>query len=152
MKIKIGKIEGKNFELDAEVLADTRATVCASSGAGKSYLLRGVIEQVGEKIQTIVIDPEGEYATLREVMDILVVGENGDLQANVASARLLARKIAETGVSAVIDLYDIPGSGDPWDKRRQFVAEFLTAIMNLPKSMYHPMLIIIDEADRKSVV
>lgn len=146
MKIKIGKIEGKNFELDAAVLADTRAIACASSGAGKSYLLRGIVEQVAGHIQTLVFDPEGEFGTLREVLDILVVGDGGDLQADVKSAKLLARKIAETGVSAVIDIYDLPGAGDPWDKRRWFVAEFINAIMNLPKSMYHPMLIIIDEA------
>lgn len=146
MKIEIGKIDGKNFKIDAEVLADTRAVVCASSGAGKSHLLRLIGEMVGKNIQTLFFDPEGEFGTLREVLDILVVGEGGDLQADVKSAKLLARKIAETGVSAVIDLYDMPGQGEPWDKRRMFVAEFLNAIMNLPKSMYHPMLIIIDEA------
>lgn len=146
MKIKIGKAQGKNFEIDADILADTRAIVCASSGAGKSYLLRGIVENVGEKIQTIIFDPEGEFSTLREELDILVVGENGDLQADIKSAKLLARKIAETGVSVVIDLYDLPGAGDPWDKRRFFVAEFITALMNLPKSIYHPMLVIVDEA------
>lgn len=154
MKIKIGKIEGKNFEIDADVLADTRAIVCASSGGGKSHLLRLIAEDVGEKIQTVIFDPEGEFPTLREGLDILVVGESGDLQVDIKSAKLLARKIAETGVSVVIDIYDIPGEvviegktyKDPWDKRRWFVAEFIGALMNLPKSMYHPMLVIVDEA------
>lgn len=147
MKFVIGSIDNKkSLTVDAQVLADTRALICASSGAGKSMLLRHITEQVAEKIQTIIVDPEGEFPTLREKLDILVVGENGDVQANVQSAGLLARKLAETGVSAVIDIYDLPGKGDPWDKRRAFVAEFLTALMNLPKSSYHPMLIIIDEA------
>jgi len=147
MKFNVGTIDGDGFlSLDAQVLADTRALICASSGAGKSWLLRLIAEQVGESIQTIIIDPEGEFATLREKMDVLVVGENGDVQANIKSAGLLARKIAETGVSAVLDIYDLPEKGDPWEKRRAFVGEFLNALMNLPKSSNHSMLVIVDEA------
>lgn len=148
MKFTVGtKItDHKPLKLDADILADTRALLCASSGGGKSRLLRLIAEQVAESIQTIIIDPEGEFPTLREKLDILVVGENGDVQANVKSAALLARRLAETGVSAVLDIYDLPGKGDPWDKRRAFVAEFLNSLMNLPKSQNHPMLIIVDEA------
>jgi DNA helicase HerA-like ATPase len=93
-----------------------------------------------------VIDPEGEFPTLREKLDLLIVSETGDLRADVRSAGLLARKLAETGVSAVVDIYDLPGKGDPWDKRRAFLAEFITSLMNLPKKSYHPMLVIVDEA------
>ena len=147
MKFIIGSNEiGKKFSVDASILADTRALVTASSGAGKSWLLRVFVESVSTNIQTIIIDPEGEFATLREKLDILVVGENGDLQVSIDSAGLLARKLAETGISAVIDIYELAGKGDPWDKRRQFVANFLHSLMNLPKSMRHPMLIIVDEA------
>lgn len=146
MKISIGTIEGKPFRIDAGTLTDTRGIICASSGSGKSYLLRGVAEQVLDKVQTIIIDPEGEYATLREKFDILIVGEGGDIQVDIKSAGLLARKLAETGVSAVLDIYDLPGEGDPWDKRRLFVYNFLRGLMNIPKELYHPMLIVVDEA------
>lgn len=146
MKLPIGTIQGKPFSIDADILTDTRGLICASSGSGKSYLLRGIIEQVSAKIQTIVIDPEGEYATLREKFDVLIVGEGGDIQVDIKSAGLLARKLAETGVSAVLDIYDLPGEGDPWDKRRLFVYSFLRGLMNIPKELYHPMLIVVDEA------
>jgi hypothetical protein len=146
MKFVIGQADNKLVKVDTFTLADTRGLVCASSGAGKSWLLRLICEQVAASIQTIVLDPEGEFPTLRERLDLLIVSETGDLRADVRSAGLLARKLAETGVSAVVDIYDLPGKGDPWDKRRAFLAEFVTALMNLPKKSYHPMLVIVDEA------
>ena len=146
MKFTIGQADNKTVKVDTFTLADTRGLICASSGAGKSWLLRLICECVADSIQTIVIDPEGEFPTLREKLDLLIVSETGDLRADVRSAGLLARKLAETGVSAVVDIYDLPGKGDPWDKRRAFLAEFITSLMNLPKKSYHPMLVIVDEA------
>ena len=147
MKAVIGVDESKKkFSLDVGILADTRALVSASSGAGKSWLFRLLTEQIGDKIQTLIIDPEGEFPTLREKLDILIVGENGDIQPDIKSAGLLARKLAESGISAVIDICDLPGPGDPWDKRRLWVYGFLTGLMSIPKSQYHPMLVCIDEA------
>lgn len=146
MKFIIGTSDSKQIKVDAMVLSDTRALFNASSGLGKSWLLRLTAEHVASSIQTIIVDPEGEFPTLREKLDILIVSENGDLRADIRSARLLARRLAETGVSAVIDLYELPGKEDPWLKRRMFVAEFLGELMNLPKKLYHPMLVMVDEA------
>ncbi len=146
MKFIIGTSGSKSVKVDAMIMADTRVLINASSGLGKSWLMRLIAENVASSIQTILIDPEGEYPTLREKFDLLIVSENGDLRADIRSAGLLARKLAETGVSAVIDIYDLPGKEDPWVKRRMFVAEFLNELMNLPKKLYHPMLVMVDEA------
>ena len=146
MKFVIGTSDSKNIKVDAMVLTDTRALINASSGLGKSWLMRLVAEHVASSVQTILIDPEGEFSTLREKLVLLIVSENGDLRADIRSARLLARRLAETGVSAVIDIYDLPGKEDPWLKRRMFVAEFIDELMNLPKKLYHPMLVKVDEA------
>jgi len=48
--------------------------------AGKSWLLRLIAERAG--IQTIVLDNEGEFASLREAVDMLLVGAGGELPAN----------------------------------------------------------------------
>src|SRR5919205_1007321 len=125
MKFTIGTSGSKAVAVDSLVLADTRGLICASSGLGKSWLLRLISETVASSVQTIIIDPEGEFSSLREKLDLLIVSENGDLRADIRSAGLLARKLAETGVSAVIDIYDLPGKEDPWVKRRMFVAEFI---------------------------
>lgn len=146
MKFQIGTSDSKAVKVDAMVLADTRGLICASSGLGKSWLLRLIAESVASSIQTVIIDPEGEFSTLREKLDMLIVSENGDLRADIRSAGLLARKLAETGVSAVIDIYDLPGEGDPWVKRRMFAALLISELMNLPKKLYHPMIVMVDEA------
>jgi hypothetical protein len=145
--IRIGTTpDGKAVQVDPLILSDTRALFSASSGLGKSWLLRLIAEHVASSIQTIIIDPEGEFSTLREKLDVLIVSENGDLRADIRSAGLLARKLAETGVSAVIDIYDLPGKEDPWVKRRMFVSQFISELMNLPKKFYHPMIVMVDEA------
>jgi len=42
--IHIGKSGRTRIDLDIGRLIDTRLLVCANSGAGKSYLLRGLAE------------------------------------------------------------------------------------------------------------
>lgn len=139
----IGQTEHGKLKLDLSRLVDTRAAIMASSGGGKSWLFRLIAERVAAKVQTILIDPEGEFATLREKLDIILVGEGGELAADVRTAKLLARKLAELRVSAVIDLYDVT---DSWDGRRAYLAEFIDGLMNIPKSLYATRLVLIDEA------
>jgi DNA helicase HerA-like ATPase len=77
----IGQIVGsKKLELDLPALVDTRLLIQANSGGGKSWLLRLIAERAG--IQTIVLDNEGEFASLREAVDVLLVGAGGELTAD----------------------------------------------------------------------
>jgi hypothetical protein len=102
----IGQIVGgKKLELDLPTLVDTRLLIQANSGGGKSWLLRLIAERAG--IQTIVLDNEGEFASLREAVDVLLVGAGGELTADPRHAALLARRLLEYKVSAVVDLYEL---------------------------------------------
>lgn len=65
--------------VDITRLVDTRLLVQANSGGGKSWLLRRLAEYTCGKVQTIILDPEGEFVTLREVVDVLIVGKDGEL-------------------------------------------------------------------------
>lgn len=142
-KIKIGEqSDGSNVTLDVESLIYSRALIQANSGGGKSGLLRVIAEQVAAKIPTIIIDKEGEYYTLREKVDIVLVGEQGELAADVRSAGLLARKLIELGASAVIDLSGFRKA----EPQQEFVRDFLDALINLPRKLWHPTFIMIDEA------
>jgi hypothetical protein len=139
--IIIGKSDdGKLVALDVPRLIASRLLVTASSGGGKSWLLRKILEEVSASTQTIVIDVEGEYASLREIRDMLLVGADGDLPAAPETAALLARRIMEKNVSAVIDIYELPPA-----KRREFVAEFCGALVNMPKDLWRRCIIAIDE-------
>lgn len=60
----------KDIEVDLLKLVDTRMLVQANSGGGKSWLLRRLAEAADKQIQTIILDPEGEFVTLREVCDV----------------------------------------------------------------------------------
>jgi len=109
------------------------------SGGGKSWLLRLIAERAG--IQTIVLDNEGEFASLREAVDVLLVGASGELPTNPRHAALLARRLLEYKVSAVIDLYELKLA-----ERRRFVKLFLESLIHLPRDLWRPTLVILDEA------
>jgi hypothetical protein len=135
---------GPHVELDPLKLVDSRWLVCANSGAGKSYLIRRFCEQVVRNIPTIILDREGEFATLREKFDVVLVGRTKDgaeVDTSVATAAKLARKLVELRVSAVIDLSELAKQ----DQRR-FVRLFIESLIKLPRSMWAPMFVVIDEA------
>jgi len=135
----IGQIVGGDKLLvDLPTLVDTRLLIQANSGGGKSWLLRLVAERAG--IQTIVLDNEGEFASLREAVDVLLVGASGELPANPRHAAL-ARRLLEYNISAVVDLYELKLA-----ERRRFVKFFLESLIHLPRDLWRPTLLILDEA------
>jgi len=127
--------------VDLNQLVASRLLIQANSGGGKSRMLRYLLEQTHGRIQQIVLDPEGEFATLRERFGYLLAGRDGDVPAEPKTAKLLARRLLELSASAVIDLYDLP-----LDQRRRFVRLFLEELMHLPRSLWRPLLVVIDEA------
>lgn len=127
--------------LDLGRLLSSRLLIQAASGGGKSRALRYILEQTHGHVQQIVLDPEGEFASLREKFDFILAGKEGDVPAEPASAALLCRRLVELRASAVIDLYDL----SPSDKRK-FVRIFLQELMGLPREMWRPLLVVIDEA------
>lgn len=134
-----------NISSSAHIALDTLRTshllVQGASGSGKSYLNRVLAEQLCQHIQTIIIDPEGEYHTLREKFPFILVGEGGETPASIDTAELLARRLVEIGASAICDLYALEK-----DQQQVWLQKFLSALMRLPRSLWHPLVIIIDEA------
>lgn len=127
--------------VDLERLIVSRMLIQANSGGGKSWALRYLLEQTSGKIQQFIFDPEGEFATLREHFPYVLVGGDGDLAADPASAGALCERLMELEASAVFDLYDLRLSD-----RRRFVRVFLDQLMTLPRDRWHPVLVVIDEA------
>ncbi len=65
---KIGKLQGKDIEvfMDLRKALSKHISVLAKSGSGKSYCVGVILEELLEKrIPTLVIDPHGEYNTLK---------------------------------------------------------------------------------------
>lgn len=129
--------------LDPMRLIDSRALACTNSGGGKSHLIRRIVEQILllAVYPCIILDREGEFSTLRERFDVVLVGEGGELPCAVSTAAKLARKLIELRCSAVIDL-----SALSMPDKRRFVRLFLEALIALPRALWRPTLIVIDEA------
>jgi len=133
---------GHGLSCDLSTLIDTRLLIQANSGGGKSWCLRRLLEQTHGRVQHLVIDPEGEFASLRERYDyILAAPSDGDTAAHPRTAKLLAERLLELGVSAILDIYEL----NP-DDRKLFVSRFLDALVNAPRALWHPALIVLDEA------
>jgi hypothetical protein len=140
-KIAIGETNGKPVRIDLDILLTSRLLIQANSGGGKSFTIRRLAEQSFGKIQEIIIDPEGEFSTLRERHGFVLVGPGGETPADVRSAGLVALKLLELNASAVCDIYELKSA-----QRHLWVKAFLEAMINAPKKLWHPCLVIVDEA------
>ena len=101
-----------------------------------------MLEQTHGRVQHLVIDPEGEYHTLREKFDyVLAAPQGGDTVAHPRTAKLLAERLLQLGVSAILDIYELEQ-----DARKEFVKGFISAVVNAPRALWHPALIVLDEA------
>lgn len=141
MKATLGKCKDGKFKIDLLRLIETRMLIQANSGGGKSYAIRKLLEKTHGKVHQIVLDVEGEFSSLGTNFDYILCGKDKDVPVQVRTAELLARKLLELRVSAVVDLYDLKNH-----ERHQFIKLFLESLMNAPKRLWHPTLIVVDEA------
>lgn len=132
---------GKPFRADLDTILRSNLLAQANSGGGKSWLLRRMIEQSFGHVPQIIIDPEGEFSTLRQKFDLVLVGKGGDTPADIRSAQLLAHRLLELGASAVIDLFEMSKP-----QRPVWVAAFVQALVDAPKKLWRDLLLYVDEA------
>ncbi|MCC7024670.1 MAG: DUF87 domain-containing protein [Thermomicrobiales bacterium] len=134
-----------SVDVDVPRLVQSRLLVNANSGGGKSQTVRRLLERTHGQVPHHVLDPEGEFHTLRERFDYVLAGRPGgvagDCPAEPASAGLLARRLLALGVSAVIDLFEL----DPPD-RILFVRHYLDGLLDAPRALWRPTLVVVDEA------
>ena len=133
--------DGTNLDLDLETLMRGRLLVTASSGAGKTGTLLEFCELNAGRVQIFVIDPEGEFAVLRQKYPFVLVGPEGETPAMVRTAGLLATRLLELGASAILDIYEMP-----MHQKHEFVREFVNAMIDAPKKLWRPVIVIVDEA------
>lgn len=129
-----------DVSLSLKELLVTRLLIAGNSGSGKSYTERKLCEQVVRRIPTIIIDREGEYVTMREKYDMVLVGKGGEVDAHVSTAAKVARKIVELKTSAIIDISELSK-----DERRKYVRLHLESLLSLPSHLWTPILVLIDE-------
>jgi len=128
--------ENKAF-LDLEELLATRLLVQGNSGSGKSHLLRRLLEQSSEWVQQCVIDPEGDFVTLADRFDHIVVEAthaNQDLTS-------IAARIRQHRVSSVLSLEGLDS-----EQQMRAAAAFLGGLFDAPRDFWYPLLVVVDEA------
>ncbi len=137
--IEIGKdAHGTPVLVDVEELLATRLLVQGNSGSGKSHLLRRLLEQSAGLVQQIVIDPEGDFVSLADHFDHVVV-EGASYSAREIEA--LAGRIRQHRASVVLALEELEV-----EQQIRCAAQFLTALFDAPREYWYPALVVVDEA------
>jgi len=130
-------------QLDVDVLLVSRLLVQAASGGGKSWVLRRLIEQTHGYMPQIVIDPEGEFSTLKQRFRFVLCSEDADADIKLSSMSpaALAIELFRTGLSAVIDLSEYDQ-----EERLRFVGPFIQALVDAPRDIWKACMLVLDEA------
>ncbi len=148
MKLRIAE----NLSLPVELVTQAIAII-AKRRAGKSYLMRRLVEQLhlaGQ--QVVLVDPKGDQWGIRSAADgkaaglpfVILGGERGDAPLEAGAGEVVAQLVVKERVSAVLDLSLF---------RKHEVATFMTAFLeNLyrlkAQEVYRtPVMLVIDEAD-----
>jgi len=134
---------GKGLDVDVLKLVESRVGICTNSGGGKSHLMRLLVEQIAGRIPVHILDWEGEYRTLRDQIDMVYVAKGGDLAPQVSTASKLAHKLLEKRVSAVLDMSSMTRVN-----RLNFVGAYIEGLLDVPASLWTPVLVFLDEAHR----
>ena len=107
-QVTIGHAASGAVTVDPERLISTRMLVQANSGGGKSWMLRVLCERLGRSVPLIVLDWEGEFASLREKLDVLLVGREGEIPTAVATAGVLAtQRLSKLAKDAAAELNNV---------------------------------------------
>lgn len=141
----LGKtLDGSPVRIDVDRLVASRLLLQANSGGGKSWAIRRLLEQTHGHVQHLVLDVEGEFYTLRERFDYVLAGrDGGDCPAEPKGAALLARRLLELGASAIIDVQELKAH-----EQHDFVKRFLESLVSAPRALWHPALVVVDEAHK----
>jgi hypothetical protein len=126
-------------------LIGTHACVIGNTGSGKTHTIRKILEDTWTDAVHVVFDPEQEFHTLRQGKPYVIVGgPHGDMPIDTGRAADLARHVVETRTSVIVQW---PDSAD-LEEQRAYIAAFLTALMALPRDLWKPVFVVIDEAHR----
>ena len=129
--------DGSPALLDLAELLATRLLVQGNSGSGKSHLLRRLLEQSAPLVQQAIIDPEGDFVSLSEQFGHVVV----DAQCGEAELQRVALRVRQHRVSVVLNLENLEA-----DEQLRATAAFLGGLFDVDRSLWFPMLIVVDEA------
>lgn len=129
---------GEAIGIDLAELLATRLLVQGNSGSGKSHLLRRLLEECAGQVQQIVIDPEGDFVTLADAFDHVVIDAGAYSPREIEE---LALRVRQHRASVVLALDELEV-----EAQIRCAALFLTALFDAPREHWYPALVVVDEA------
>ncbi|WP_109357645.1 ATP-binding protein [Sphingorhabdus sp. EL138] len=129
---------GQAVHINVEELLATRLLVQGNSGSGKSHLLRRLLEESAHLVQQVVIDPEGDFATLADAYNHVVI-DAGDY--NEREIATMGTRIREHRASIILNLEALE-----LEAQMTCAAAFLNAMFDAPRDHWYPALVVVDEA------
>jgi hypothetical protein len=136
IRIEIGQHGGAPATMDIEELLATRLLVQGNSGSGKSHLLRLVMEGSANKVQQVIIDPEGDFVNFVQFGHAVIDASKPD-----RPLAELARCAREQRVSCVLNLEHLDVGSQV-----KAAGEFLEGLFDVDREHWHPILVVVDEA------
>ncbi len=138
-QINIGRdTNGLEIAIDLEELLATRLLVQGNSGSGKSHLLRRILEECAGLVQQVVIDPEGDFASLADHFGHVVI--DGAVY-SPSEIEALAGRVRQHRASVVLALDELEV-----EQQIRCAALFLGALFDAPRDQWFPALVVVDEA------
>ncbi len=133
----------------SSLLGGNNTVIMADPRKGKSYTAAKFCEELCRiGVPFIIIDPEGEYYSLREKFSVLVVGvgreENCDASVGSEHAEILVQQFLESRIPLIVDL---SGADVEEEEIHDFLSEFMNQLIRKEASKRVPCLVVIDEAD-----
>ncbi len=133
---------GVNGEgVNEQDLITSRSCIIAQSGAGKSYGLAVICEQLAKKgLGFCIIDTEGEYFSLKQQYELLWVGgKESDINIKNLNFKELAFKAIKESIPIIFDVSD---------SDNETVNEWIKELYEAATKLKNPYLLIIEEADK----
>ena len=128
---------------------DERLAIVGTSGSGKTYAAKGLVEQLlGAGARICVVDPLGVWWGLRTSADgrapgypvVVFGGRHADVALDESMGGALGRLIGTRSLACVVDLSELGSSA----ARRRFMAAFAEAVY---EANAEPLHLVLDEAD-----
>lgn len=144
MEIIVGKANGRDFGINAQELVTGRTCIIAQSGAGKSWTIAVLCEQLCRyHIGFCLIDTEGEYFSLKDRFDLTWIGADDECDYDierVEGLKEIIRDSINTGIPVIYDVSEV--------EMTEKVSRLADILYDLATEERKPYLMIVEEADK----
>lgn len=130
-----------DLQIDPAAIVGKSIAILGIKGSGKSNTARCLIEDLLADVPLTIVDPEGEYASLRTIAPILHVGKRGDLSVPIEQVGMLGRFAYLHKLSVILDL-----KGLPLDEMAEYVEAYLRGLWRAADETNAGYFIVLEEA------